>query len=133
MIPSFFLDQIRSDCTILLKRALLGKTMAVFGIDGFGLHGYSFHGKHFPVTDVTVLVTDDGEEDPKGMAMICLDGYNSGDCGHLSTDQNLRISLNKCLQAEVIDPTCWSWAPIDYQGLDFFVIELDVPKLLGWV
>ncbi len=133
MIPSSFLDQLSSDCTILLKRALLGKTMAVFGVDGFGLHGSSFRGKHFVVNDITVLVTaEDALGDPVGVALISLDGYNSADDGHLSTDQNLKISVNKCLQADHIDPKCWTYAALEFQGADFFVIDLDVPRLLDW-
>lgn len=68
----------------------------------------------------------------KGTVAIGLHGYNATVTGHVITDQNLKISLNKLLQAATIDSTCWSWGSAEMQGADFFLLNLDVNRLLEW-
>lgn len=132
MLPQIVLQEFASDCQILLNRALLGKTVSCFGADGNGLYGTHHFAKHFDIANVRAQVHQDSDENLTGVAMIILDGYDSQVDGHVATDVNLKISVNKLLAAEYIDTSCWSWADIAEQGDQFFTINFNVNKLLGY-
>lgn len=132
MLPSIVLQELTNDCDILLRRALLGKTLACFGADGDGDYGSSYYAKHYQVTDIEVVVHFDIDESAHGKAHIYLDGYDSTVFGHVVTDNNLKISLNKLFAQEFIESSCWTWADISEQGDTYFTIQFDTNKLLGW-
>jgi len=131
MLPPFVLQQFVEDSEILLKRALLGKTLACFGIDGHGLYGQSTLAKHFNVLDIEVKINHTADDDLEGKAYIALLGYDAKDCGHAATDVNLKISVNEKFKVEYIDTTCWTWADLPEQGDCYFTINFDVEKLLS--
>ena len=133
-----FIDTILTDCKVLLSRALIGKTVNAFGIDGFGQHGTNDQGLQFTVSSLAIVLGEIPEPtqifntELIGLVAIVLDGYDAGMYGHVATDGNLKISLNALLAAEHIDTTCWSWAPIEQQGLTCFVIVVDINSLIEW-
>jgi len=121
-------EQDKEDCAILLKRSLLNTTLAGFGRDGFGQFGQCDAAQHYPVKEITVLMHPRSNG---GIALIELQGYHSGDHGHLMTDRNIEISINKLLKDNSIDPGCWAWADEKFQGEDFIVIHFDADFLLN--
>jgi alpha-N-acetylglucosamine transferase len=122
------LKDLCSDCTVILERALLGKKVTAFGVDGHGEHGRSTFFSEFTIAEVAVLVTQ-GPTGSQAVAMIVLDGFDSAKVGHVSTDKNLTISLNKLFVDGYIDTTCWEYSDIEYQGQDFVMLTID-PELL---
>lgn len=132
MIPTFAISEFVEDCSILLERALLGKTVVGFGSDGNGLFGYSLLAKSFTVSEINVTMSYNADNDDiTGIARIFITPYSSADCGHIATDGNLKFSVNKLLEAEYINTECWCWAPISEQGENYFTISFDVHKLLN--
>jgi hypothetical protein len=128
-----FLLQIKRDCSILLERALLHKTVAAYGIDGNGQYGTNDRAHFFKVQGIQVdLESSSDVMNLLGTASILLENYKVKQHGHIFTDNNLRISLNVLLHKQGIDPRCWSWSDLKSQGDSFFTVELNVPKLMGW-
>lgn len=128
-----FIQELSNDCRILLERALQGKEIACFGIDGFGQHGQSDQAKRYKVSFLLVDLVDDQDQDvPIGFASIFLEGYKSTTFGHISTDQNFKLSLNELLKQHEIRADCWSWAPVSLQGDDAVVLKIHADKLLEW-
>lgn len=128
-----FLDAIQGDCEILLRRALHGKTVNAFGVDGNGLWGSDYHAHQYRVNAINVLVDPSSSiSDPRAVAYITLEGYDFKDHGFVATDNNLHISMNARLSEELIDTTCWTWASAEAQGADYFAINLDVNRLMNW-
>lgn len=123
------------DCTVLLERALLGKTIAVFGEDGNGLHGRSDTPKFFVVESLRVELQPDNSSPSmfRGEVQIYLSGYSSDECGHICTDKNFDISIGELLAAASIDKSIFSWSDLSLQGRKSVNLTIDVPKLLGWV
>lgn len=119
------------DCKILLTRALLNKSVSAFGEDGHGEHGASPRAAHFNISKITLLITQP-EDATHAVAVLQLAEYSARDVGHVSTDRNLCISLNKYLVEHDIDPACWSFAAIQFQGDSCFTIDLNVQKLLQY-
>lgn len=132
MLPNLVIQELTNDCEILLRRALLGKTLACFGADGDGEYGQSYYAKHYLVKGINVTILQDSDENTWGLARITLDGYDSSVFGHVVTDNNLRISMNREFANEFIESSCWTWADITEQGEDFFTIQFETNKLLGW-
>lgn len=130
------LKDVEFDCLVLLTRALFGKTLACFGADGFGQYGSDQFAHHHDVVGIAVTVTATSlygsAEVLTATAHIKLLGYDSRVQGHVATDRNLEISVNKFFRAEYISPDCWTWAPLSHQTQDCFAIELNVEKFLGW-
>ena len=124
----------QEDASALLNRALLGKTMGYFGVDGNGKHGQDYFAHYSNVNDVTVFVKNycDDASQIDAVAMIFLDGYSAKTCGHIVTDVNFRFCLNSLLEAQDIDPTCLDWASVDEQGEVCVVMKIDLAKLLEW-
>lgn len=131
MIPTFAISEFVEDCSILLERALLGKTVVGFGTDGNGLFGYSSLAKSFTVSEINVIMSYDADDVITGIARIFITPYSSADCGHIATDVNLKFSVNDLLKQEYINTQCWQWAPIHEQGENYFTISFDVDKLLN--
>ena len=130
MIQSF-VSEFANDCSILLDRAFLGKTVTCFGSDGNGLFGQSVFAKSFDVSEIEVIVSYDNDGILTGIARISLENYRSTDCGHVVTDCNLKICINDFLKSEYINSECWQWAPISEQGENYFTITFDVHELLN--
>lgn len=129
------LEELRQDCRILLERALLGKTLFMFGEDGNGHHGKSEFPRYCKVTGIGVSMQADDDDNPSdihAVAQIRLDGYDAEIHGHATTDANLRISLNVLLQNDAVDPTCLDWADITLQDRHAVILTLDVSTLLDW-
>lgn len=125
--------QIQNDCTILLVRALMGKDLSMFGVDGNGEHGSDYMGHTHNVLDIKVIIDDDSDINmPEGWAIVSLEGYDASVYGHAMTDKNIEISLNANLALEEIDAECWSWANLEEQGQTYVCLRLDVNKLLSW-
>ena len=129
-----FLKELQDDCAILLNRALRGKTLACFGVDGGGKYGYSHNAQNYNVFDVLVELTDNEDDDvPFAVALLMLDEYDANQFGHLVTDQNLKFSLNRLLKEQEIQPACWDWADISLQTQHIVVLKLKVDKLIEWL
>ena len=130
MVPSIVIQQYTDDCNIMLKRALLGKSISCFGSDGNGKYGQHYFARHYTILDVSCRVYADEDEQLHGEALIAPLGYSFSDHGHVATDKNLEISINKLFDLEYIDHDCWSWAPLEDQGSLYFTIKFDPNKLL---
>jgi hypothetical protein len=129
------LEELRQDCRILLERAMLGKTIFMFGEDGNGKHGKSEFPRYCKITGVGVSMQADDDDSPSdihAVAQLRLEGYDSEIHGHAITDTNLRISLNMLMKDGAIDPACLDWADITLQDRHAIVLELDVGMLLDW-
>lgn len=125
--------ELERDCGILLKRALKGKTLACFGVDGFGKYGQNDIARHYEVEEVLVDLKENNDSDyPDGIAIVVLTGYCAADAGYIDTDLNFTISLNKLLQKAEIDTSCWSFAEHRTQLECSVVLDLDVAKLVSW-
>lgn len=130
---NIFFTELSNDCCILLERALLGKSIACFGIDGFGRYGQSEQARLYSVNSIVVELQDDPDHDlPQGTAYIKLNSYNSSQFGHIITDQNFKLSVNALLKAQEIRPDCWDWETISRQEEDTVVLVIHVEKLLEW-
>jgi hypothetical protein len=129
-----FLLEIKQDCEILLNRAVLGKTLSCFGIDGLGQYGKCDFAQHYKVIAIEVNADGVADGDEINATMILhLDGYTESQYGSLNTDQNFRISLNQHLAPLFIDKShadsCWDWdMSVSLPGA--VVLDLDVYKLL---
>lgn len=128
-----FLDAIKEDCKVLLGRALLDKTVNVFGIDGMGQYGTHHQGLQYTIDAISIDVeANDDMTDVRAVAHIALDGYNAMVYGDVATDRNLEISINELFKAYAIDTNCWRWSDQESQGMISFTIKIDVVKLLSW-
>lgn len=129
-----FIQHLSDDCRILLERALLGKEIACFGIDGFGQYGHSDQAQTYKVRTIAIDLIDDGDHDiPHALAWIFLDGYDSDQFGHIVTDQNFKFSVDNLLQSNQIRKDCWSWGPFHLQEKHAVLLKISVDKLLEWV
>lgn len=130
------LEAIRRDCVVLLERALLHNQLVMFGEDGCGQHGRAEFPVYSEVTAISVNLTADDNDDPSdihGIVILHMPDYDAGRQGHAMTDQNLRISLNRCLDAAAIDRAAIDWADISLQGQQAVVLSIDVSLLMDWV
>lgn len=133
MIDKEFLQALAGDVKILANRIFDGKQVSAFGVDGNGQFGTSYHGRTFDVSYVLAGVFEHSDvKDPEGFIAVGLNGYNHHDCGHIFTDENLRISINRLFADEIIDIASWSWGTLEEQGSDFFVIRINVYRFLDW-
>lgn len=133
IIDRELLRTLSDDVNTLVTRALNGKYVAAFGIDGNGKYGTDDQGHRYQIQFTTVTINELSDSDkPEGFLLVLLSGYDAQRQGHVFTDENLRISLNALFTNEFIDPTCWAWGTQEEQGQDFFVLRLDVNKLLDW-
>lgn len=126
---------IEEDCTILLERALLRKTLCAFGEDGFGQYGRKDTPSFFEVVDLRIDINVDDEKNPQtisGVVSICLRGYDHNDVGHIKSDKNFDISLDLALKAAGILKNPLHWAEVDEQIDGCVTFYLDVGELLGW-
>ena len=133
MIASFR-EVLEADTATLLCRALYSQPVVAFGDDGVGKYGRCSQPQTYTICDVDVDVEydEDSGQDPTGLVVLTLAGYNSNQFGHVVTDQNLMIGLRKLLVAQHIDPSCLKWAPVDLQPEDGCTLFVDVPLLLDW-
>lgn len=130
---NLIIRELERDCNILLQRALKGKTIACFGVDGFGKYGQNDIARHYEIEEVIVDLMDNNDSDyPDGLAIIILRDYSALDDGYIDTDQNFKFSLNQLLQTAEIDPTCWTFAAHETQLECSVVLNLDVAKLVSW-
>lgn len=134
MLDNDFFDALEDDCNILLKRALLNKTVVAFGVDGMGQYGQSNIPENYIITDIELTIDRQhgSFNDIYGRASLVLDGYSSDTHGHAATDTNLTITLNALFQQATIDKGCWWWSEEKFQGPSGISIELDICKLLDW-
>lgn len=132
MHPQPFINAIEKDCEILLKRALLNKTLSCFGEDGFGQYGKDSFARYYQVSRITTRAYQDQDEQVFVIARIYLDGYNSTLQGHAATDRNLEISVNNFFTAEYISPNGWTWAEEALQEHNCFTIEINALNFLGY-
>ena len=126
---------IEEDCTVLLERALLRKTLCAFGEDGFGQHGKKDTPSFFDVVDLRIDIHVDDTQMPRtvsGVVSICLRGYDHRDVGHIKTDKNFDISLAQALCDAGITKNPLQWAEIDEQIDGCVTFYLDVGELLDW-
>jgi hypothetical protein len=128
-----FLKEMQDDCQILLQRALNGKTLACFGIDGFGQYGQCDTAQMYSVHDVAVELYEVYDTDyPEAIVIIMLNGYDAYQYGNLSTDRNFQISLNALLRAQEIDTQCWDWCDQSLQLEHSIVLKIDPKRLMQW-
>lgn len=115
-------DIANEDVRILVERALLGKTVACFGEDGFGQHGRSDQPHHLTIEAIEVITT---EKWPDAVTMTFTievfiafpeDQYDGRKLCVL-TDRNFEISFGKLLDAECIDRSSLIPNPHDKQEL----------------
>jgi hypothetical protein len=127
---------LEEDCTTLLERALIGKTVCAFGEDGNGQYGRNDIAQWFTISRVKVDVVCDDNDDPIlifAAVAITLDGYHADTFGHIATDKNFEISLQKHLSAHHIEPNTLVWPmPISAQGPHSVTMDIDIPRLLAW-
>jgi hypothetical protein len=129
------LEELRQDCRILLERALLGKTLFMFGEDGNGKHGRAEFPRYCKVDNLYVSMTADDEDSPSeihALVHLDLDDYDVEIHGHAITDVNLRIALNMRLTDNAIDPAVLDWADITQQDRHAIALTVDVGLLLDW-
>jgi hypothetical protein len=130
---SLFISELQTDCEILLCRALKGKSIACFGVDGFGQHGQSDAAQAYVVHDIAVMMSQNNDSDiPDAVAIMFLNDYDSTRFGHLATDQNFLISVNTLLKEHDIRPDCWSFVAVEHQLQNSVVLDIRVDKLLEW-
>ena len=123
----------QNDCTILLERALKGKTLACFGVDGNGLHGHSYASQHFKVHGVSMMLDSCNDSDyPSGVAIIHLADYDAAAFGHVLTDRNFELSFNALLKNHDISTSCWSWGELRAQLQHCVILNIDAEKLIQW-
>jgi hypothetical protein len=132
MHPQPFINAIEKDCEILLKRALLNKTLSCFGEDGFGQYGKDSFARYYQVSRITTRAYQDQDEQVFVIARIYLGGYSSTLQGHAATDRNLEISVNNFFTAEYISPNSWTWAEEALQEHNCFTIEINALNFLGY-
>ena len=132
MFTALVLQNMTNDAEILLTRALKGKSVSCFGVDGLGQHGTSDVAQTYAISRFDVDLFDIDAGFPGGLRTIYLDGYSASQFGHRSTDQNFKISLNKLLLDQHIDPECWDWAELVEQQEHAIVLELDFDKLIAY-
>lgn len=126
---------IEEDCTLLLERALLHKTLCAFGEDGFGQYGRSETPHYFQVRDLFITIEADDDDSPTtvwGQVMIKLDGYDADITGHIKTDKNFDISLNAALTAAGLSTKSLIWAAYSEQPKDGVTFHINVGELLDW-
>lgn len=126
MIP--IQESLEADCSVLLMRALMNKSIKTFGEDGDGKYGRSQYPLDFIVEDMAVDINSDLET---GEVKLFLKDYASRKHGFIATDKNFVISMNNFLEENFIDPKCLSYSPINKQGYHFVSFLLNVPKLFG--
>lgn len=128
------IQSVQSDAAALLNRALLGKTIGFFGMDGNGQHGRDYFAHYRKVNDVTVFVKtySDDMSEMDCVAMIFMDDYDAKAHGHALSDQNFRLSLNTLLKAQDIDVKSLDWASLEEQGDNCVVMAVNLEKLLEW-
>jgi hypothetical protein len=130
---SLFTLELQTDCEILLRRALKGKSIACFGVDGFGQHGQSDTAQAYVVHDIAVMMSQNNDNDiPDAVAIVFLNDYDSARFGHLATDQNFLISVNMLLKEHDIRPDCWSFADVGRQLQNSVILDIRVDRLLEW-
>lgn len=122
---------IEADCATLLLRALLNQTVAAFGDDGLGKHGTCPIPQYYKIVDVDVTIGIIDSE-ALGCVRLLLDSYDSADYGHIFTDKNFLISVQKLLKDHHIDPDSVKYGNLSDQGWNFVTLELDVGLLLDW-
>lgn len=127
------INEIGNDCRTLLTRALEGKSIACFGVDGFGLFGQTDRAQRYEVSAFTVQLDMTSDNDfPEGRLILELEGYDANTFGHILTDQNFKISFNELLQAQDINTEMWSWDLVTPQPDNGVILEIDVVLLLEW-
>jgi hypothetical protein len=127
--------EIANDCAILLRRALWGKSIACFGIDGFGIFGRTDQAQIYPIAEFSIRIDMDNDDDtdfPGTKLELELVGYDAAQYGHVLTDQNFMISLNALLKAEEIGSDIWTWGLAAEQPSNGIILNLDIQKLLQW-
>lgn len=126
--------EIANDCAILLRRALWGKSIACFGIDGFGIFGQTNQAQIYPIAEFSIRIDMDNDDAdfPGAKLELELAGYDANKYGHVLTDQNFMISLNALLKAEELGADIWSWGLAAEQPSNGIILNLDIPKLLQW-
>jgi hypothetical protein len=124
---------IEADCSVLILRALLEKSVVAFGEDGLGKHGKCDQPKYYTIEDVSVdVAASPSSGDVVGAAFITLKGYNESDFGAILSDRNFLISIQNLLRAEFIDPNSLSYSILELQSEHVVVMDIDVPLLLDW-
>lgn len=124
---------LEADAKIILNRALLNKEVNAFGLDGSGKYGTSYTAKHFEISNVSAVIDIYSDiNDPFVYVPLTLTGYNSNDNGHIVTDNNLKISLNRLFSEHSIDENCWDWADMNQQFSNGFTIRVNLASLLEW-
>ena len=126
MIPASSI--VEADCTILLERALLGKTLCAFGEDGCGKYGRCECPGYFTVSTVDVTISTYGHS---GSVRLALTGYDSTVTGHIATDRNFEISLAQHLTNHDIEPRALTWGNEELQGRSYVTMLIDVNTLLA--
>lgn len=128
-----FLHELQNDCVTLLERAILGKDIACFGIDGCGQYGQSDDVQIYEVSGIHIELFDNVDSIlSEGIAVISMIGYDATEFGHVATDKNFLLSLNALLKEHEIPASSWEFADISQQRSDAVVLALDVNKLIQW-
>lgn len=123
--------EITKDCQILLDRALLGRDIVCFGMDGNGQYGYTDTPQTYKVAIIETEIAD--LDSPIAACFVLhLENYSARKFGHIQTDENFKISLNKLFAAHSIATDSWGWADISVQEDTAVVLKLNVENLLDW-
>lgn len=114
---------VKQNAKILLDRTFIGKEVTCFGADGCGKYGRSHFPQNFVIEDVHVSDIIEEDEIRFFDVEIKLHEYDASVCGHVVTDVNLKISVNKLLDESYINNSCWSWGTIEQQKQNSFTIR----------
>lgn len=119
------LAQMHSDCSILLNRAFIGKTIYDLGIDG-----QSDQGTNFAIRDVQFILSIHSTGILTSTAYLNFTGCMSSGYKHLTSSLNATRSINACLADQHIDSDCWAWADLAEQGSEYITLTIYPFKLL---
>lgn len=98
-IDKEFLEVLNDDVRILTSRALDGKWVTAFGIDGNGEFGTDYHGHRYIIEGSSAMVDEHSDVNkPEGYLMVSLAGYDAKRQGHVLTDHPHFSNVWKCLK-----------------------------------
>ena len=125
-------SDIIDDAMILLERALLGKQVYGFGEDGLGEHGRSYFAQTYEICALEVILPAVGDDDDnvsydvdEMWVELSLTDYDAELQGHLMTDRNFKLSIDKLLKAADIDTCALTW-PKTLEGQERYTVRMKV-------
>jgi hypothetical protein len=126
-------QMVESDVSVLLLRALLGKTLVAFGDDGLGKHGRCDVPQYYEVQDLDICINlNEADDTADGVVFISLTGYDAMRFGLILSDQNFLLSVRAALDAVGIDGSVLTYAEFAVQDQHDVAMAIDVKRLLDW-